>query len=480
MILGIIILTGFLPVLLFRPLLKNVLIYRAPAVFQPRRAFILDFALCFIAGLGINAFNRIFYGFPITSLLSLMIGCVVAGFFIGLDSSLAQEKNVILQAKSRDSLAPLPKRLLPITHKFTFVAVTTLILVSIVLILVFTRDIVWLTQTNLENGSITAAQLSVTYEILFIMSILIVLTVNLILSYSRNLKLLFDNETRVLEQVRRGELAYKVPVATYDEFGIIAEHTNHMIDGLRHRFKLMSSLKMAEEVQQNLLPDSSPYLDNFEISGTSIYCDETGGDYYDYLFLPGNKLGIVVADVCGHGIGAGMLMTSVRAFLTLAVRDYQNPAQLLQDINKYITHDCSKSGRFTTMFFLEIDLLTRDLQWVRAGHEPALFFHAESQTFSPLDGPGLVLGVDSSFVFSNSTRTACQAGDIIVIGTDGINETRNSEEENFGHKRLEKIIQDHAQDPVNVIQDALVNQVTLFRGDHPQEDDITLVVIKAV
>ncbi len=108
---------------------------------------------------------------------------------------------------------------------------TTLVLVSIVLILVFTRDIVWLTQTTQEEVSITAAQLSVTYEILFIMSILMVLTVNLIFSYSRNLKLLFDNETRVLEQVRRGDLSYKVPVATYDEFGIIAEHTNHMIDG---------------------------------------------------------------------------------------------------------------------------------------------------------------------------------------------------------------------------------------------------------
>jgi sigma-B regulation protein RsbU (phosphoserine phosphatase) len=478
--LGIIILAGFLPVLLIRPILQKVFIYHAPAIIQPRRSFILDFVLCFIAGLGINSFNRIFYGFPLTSLLSLMIGCIVAGFFIGLDSSLAQERSVILQAKARDSLAPLPKRLLPITRKFTFVAVTTLVLVSIILILVFTRDIVWLTQTTQEAGSIAAAQLSVTYEILFIMSILMVLTVNLIFSYSRNLKLLFDNETKVLEQVRRGDLSYKVPVATYDEFGIIAEHTNHMIDGLRHRFKLINSLKMAEEVQQNLLPDRSPFLDNFEISGTSIYCDETGGDYYDALFLPGNRLGIAVADVCGHGVGAAMLMTSVRAFLTLAIRDYQSPAQLLKDINNYITHDCSKSGRFTSMFFLEIDIQTRELKWVRAGHEPALFYHAKSQTFSHLAGVGLVLGVDSSFVFSDSSHPPCQSGDIIVIGTDGINETRNKDEEIFGHKRLEKIIQDHAQDSANVIQDAIVNQVTLFRGNHAQEDDITLVIVKAV
>lgn len=466
--------------LLFRPFLKKIFVYSATEVIQPKRAFILDFILCIVAGLLISGFNTIFYGFPLTSVISLIIGCIVAGFFIGIDSSLTQERSVILETKARNSFASLPKTLLPISRKFTFVAVTALVLISFVLILVFTRDIIWLTQTAQDENSIYAAQLSVTYEILFIMAILMVLTVNLIFSYSRNLKLLFDNETKVLELVRQGDLSYKVPVATYDEFGIIAEHTNHMIDGLRHRFKLINSLKMAEEVQQNLLPDRSPYLDNFEISGTSIYCDETGGDYYDYLFLPDNKLGIVVADVCGHGIGAAMLMTSVRAFLTLAIRDYQNPAQLLKDINNYITHDCSQSGRFTSMFFMEIDTQTRDLKWVRAGHEPALFFHAQSHTFSHLDGPGLVLGVDNSFAFSNSTHTACQPGDIIVIGTDGINETRNEDEELFGHKRLEKIIQHHAQDSANVIRDAIVKQVVFFRGNHAQEDDITLVIAKAI
>ena len=224
--------------------------------------------------------------FPLPNLVSLMIGCIVAGFFIGLDSSLAQERKIILGAKARDIISSLPKRLFPITRKFTFVAVTASILVSLVLILVFNRDIEWLTGTAQDEQSIYAAQLSVTYEIFFIMAVLMVLTVNLIFSYSRNLKLLFDNETKVLEQVRKGDLSTKVPVATYDEFGIIAEHTNHMIDGLRHRFKLINSLKMAEEVQQNLLPDRSPYLDNFDISGTSIYCDETGGDYYDYFLLP--------------------------------------------------------------------------------------------------------------------------------------------------------------------------------------------------
>lgn len=466
--------------LLARPFLYKTLVSAAPDMAQPKKVFILDFGLCLTAGVLISGYNKIVFGIPWLSLASLIIGCIIAGFFIGLDSSLAQEREIIIQAKTKSANSSLPKRLFPITRKFTFVAVTTSFLVSVVLILVFNRDIVWLVRTPQNEQSIYAAQISVIYEVFFIMAILLVLIVNLIFSYSRNLRLLFDNETKVLEQVRNGDLSSKVPVATLDEFGIIAEHTNHMIDGLRHRFKLINSLKMAEEVQQNLLPDRSPYLEKFDISGTSIYCDETGGDYYDYFLLPEDKLGVVVADACGHGIGAAMLMTSVRAFLTSAIDKYQSPAQLLKDINNHITRDCSKSGRFTTMFFLEVNSRTKSLKWVRAGHDPALVYHAQSQDFSHLDGTGLVLGVDDSYDFVDSTASACHTGDIILIGTDGINETRNKDQETFGHKRLEKIILNHAQDSAQIIQKTIVEEVDNFRGELAQEDDITLVVIKAV
>ena len=477
--LGIIILSSFAAVLVFRPWLQKRYIQPANEIDQPRRIFILESALCFAAGIITNIHNFLVYDIPFANLASLQIGCIIAGFFIGLDSSLAQEREVILRTAQEEAISPLPQRLFPITRKFTLVAITASIFVSLVLILVFTRDVEWLSRTTQDENSIHAAQLSVTSEIFFIMTVLMVLIVNLIYSYSRNLKLLFNNETKVLEQVSRGDLSAKVPVATQDEFGIIAGHTNHMIDGLRHRFKLVSSLKLAEEVQQNLLPERSPILNDFDISGISIYCDQTGGDYYDYFLLPGEKLGIVVADACGHGIGAAMLMVSVRAFLTSAVRSYRNPAQILLEINSYITQDCAKSGRFTTMFFLEIDVRTRQLLWVRAGHEPALVFEAKSKTFSNLDGPGLVLGVDGDYVFKESAVSTCRPGDIIVIGTDGISETRNIDEKTFGRKRLEKIIADHAQDSAQALQNAIVAEVDAFRGNLSQEDDITLVVIKA-
>ena len=459
-------------------MLQKRCVQPAPEIDQPRRIFILEWSLCFTAGLLINIHNFYIYNIPLANLAAVLIGCIIAGFFIGLDSSLAQERKIILRTVEEETISALPQHLFPITRKFTLVAITTSIFVSLVLILVFTRDVVWLTQTAQDENSIRAAQFSVTAEIFFIMAILMVLIVNLIFSYSRNLKLLFNNETRVLEQVSQGNLSTKVPVATQDEFGVIAGHTNLMIDGLRHRFELVNSLKLAEEVQQNLLPERSPALNGFDISGISIYCDQTGGDYYDYLRLPDEKIGVVVADACGHGIGAAMLMVSVRAFLTSAVINYQSPAQILQKINRDITRDCAKSGRFTTMFFLEIDPRTKTLQWVRAGHEPAVMFQAQSNTFTRLDGPGLVLGVDDNFIFENTAASACQAGDIIVIGTDGIHETRNREEKIFGQQRLKKIIEAHAQGSAEALQNTIVAEVAAFRGSLAQEDDITLVVIK--
>ncbi len=468
----------FLGLLALRPLLYKRFVSRSTPLLRGRRAFFIEFSICILAGILIFSYNRLVYGFPVYSFTSLIIGCVIVGFFIGLDASLFQERKVIKEAMNQDISSPLPQYFFSMTKKFTFVALSSTFFISLVIILLLARDVVWLTKVAQDEASIHNAQLSVAYEIFFTMAVLMALMINLIVSYSKNLKLLFNNETRVLEQVSAGNLSQKVPVATYDEFGIIAGHTNTMIDGLRHRFELISEMKLAEEVQQNLLPDESPDFPGIQLSGISLYCDATGGDYFDYFELSEDKFGIVVADACGHGVGAALLMISVRAFLHMAVKTYRSPADLLTSINTYISMDCAKSGRFTSMFFLEIDRKNASFTWVRAGHEPALYYKYAEKTFYYLNDQGLVLGIDGQVQYTNSSRRDLQNNDIILIGTDGIKESRNPADEMFGQDRLEEIIITNAHRSAEIIRDKVIKEVALFRDVLPQEDDITLVVIK--
>jgi sigma-B regulation protein RsbU (phosphoserine phosphatase) len=476
--LGTIILASFLVALALSAPFRLHFVRRATEISQAKRTFLFELGVCLFAGVLLNTYNLISYDLPLFNTISMMVGCAVAGFFIGLDSSLARERYLILQAMSRADTLPLPKRLFSMTRKFSFVALTTALFVALVLILVFTRDIVWLSKIGQDAASIAHAQMSVTSEIFFIMVILMILVVNLIISYSRNLRLLFNNETRVLEQVSRGNLAQKVPVATNDEFGLIAGHTNNMIDGLRHRIQLISALKLAEELQQNLLPRNDPQVAGLDMAGASIYCDETGGDYYDYFNLPDNRLGIVVADASGHGVGAAIHMATVRAFLHFAIRDYQGPARLLSSVNTYVTRDSSQTGNFMSLFFLEINPKRKSLRWVRAGHEPALVFEQAGKSFAELDGKGMALGVDENFQYDEFLQTGWNPADIILIGTDGIHESRNEAGAMFGQERLRDIIRRHADASAKIIRDAVLAALRDFRGNASQEDDVTLVVVK--
>ena len=269
-----------------------------------------------------------------------------------------------------------------------------------------------------------------------------------------------------------------MPVATHDEFGVIAGHTNTMIQGLRHRIQLLTSMKLAEEVQQNLLPKKPPEISGLNIAGTSKYCDQTGGDYYDYFSLPDDRLGVVVADASGHGVGAALHMTTARAFIRLGVQQYQGAPQLLDTVNRFLTRDSLETGQFMTAFFLEIDTANKAFKWVRAGHDPAILYDTSKGVFEELSGDGMALGVVEELTFHENTRQGWNPGSILVIGTDGIWEARNQYDEMFGQKRYRDVIRNHAADSAHGIQSAIIDAVETFQGEAVQEDDITLVVVK--
>lgn len=465
---------------MLRKPLENRFVVSQPRIVQPRKQFFLDFSLCLAAGFVVAVYNRFAYGFYAASGISLILGCAVVAFFLSMDMALARERKVIYDAVAEDRVLPPPKRLYSMTRKFSLVALIATLFVSLIVGLVIARDVVWLAEIEQSGMSVTQAQFSVMQEVLFIMVVLLVAIVNLIISYSKNLKLLFQNETSVLERVSQGDLSKLVPVATHDEFGFIAGHTNTMIEGLRHRTQLITALKLAEEVQQNLLPSAPPSLSGFDIAGTSKYCDETGGDYYDYFRLSNGNLGVVVADASEHGVSAAMLMTTVRALLRQRVTMGGDIARIVSDINLELARDVEGSGRFMTMFFLEIEPETNSLHWVRAGHEPAIFYDAEEDSFHELTGEGMALGVVENLEFQKYTHLGWAPGSIIVVGTDGIRETHNEAGEMFGSDRFLEAIRRHASKSAEEIQNKIIEELRIFQGEAVQEDDITLVVVKVL
>jgi sigma-B regulation protein RsbU (phosphoserine phosphatase) len=476
--LGVHILAAYATVLILRRPLEKRVVETADEASQPKRQFVFDLMLGLAAGLLAASLNIALHGFPAPSALSLIYGVLIYSFFIALDMSLARERGIILNALAKNTIQPPPRRLYSMTRRFTLVAVATALCVSIVNLSVIARDMSWLTTVGTDPGATREAILSVTYEVLFIMAVLLGLAINLIVSYSRNLKLLFENETGVLERVTNGDLSRMVPVATRDEFGLIAGHTNTMIEGLRHRIELISALKLAEEVQRTLLPAHPPKFPGLDLSGTSIYCQETGGDYYDYFLLPEGRLGVVVADVSGHGIDAALFMASARAFLLSEAQRFESPALLARDVNRYVTRDSAPTGRFMSMFFLEIDPAAKTLRWVRAGHEPAMVYNMASATFRELGGEGIAMGVLDTAEYRDNTQQGWEAGSVVVIGTDGITETRNLSGEFFGAERVRQIVRANASRSAADIQAAVSEAVQSFRGQAPQEDDVTLVVAK--
>jgi|GEM_PF-1934517 len=249
-----------------------------------------------------------------------------------------------------------------------------------------------------------------------------------------------------------------------------------------HR-RVRQSLSLAMEVQQNLLPRDTPRVAGLDIAGTSIYCDETGGDYYDYLTAgeaAEGKVGVVVGDVSEHGIPSALLMATVRAQIRQRYNQAGGLDRVICDVNRQLAQDVQDSGRFMTLFMADVNRKNSRIFWLNAGHEPAIIYTPEANSFDELAGGGsLPLGITESFKYTVNHRDIT-AGQILAIATDGIFETQNPKGEMFGRQRFYDIIRQNAAEPAGRIMDAILEAVNDFRKDLPPEDDLTLVIVKII
>jgi sigma-B regulation protein RsbU (phosphoserine phosphatase) len=283
-----------------------------------------------------------------------------------------------------------------------------------------------------------------------------------------------------MRQVGRGDLEAKAEFGGSREFRELADELNQMIADLRDRLRLRHSLGVAMEVQQRLLPTRPPEVRGLDVAGHSTYCDETGGDYYDFLVLdkaaPDAVL-VALGDVMGHGVAAALVMAGVRAVLRDRAVAAGDLAELMGRLNKLISADHG-GDRFMTMHLSVIDAKSRTMRWVSAGHDPVIVFDPADGSFAEVGEGDLPLGVIDDTEYREQTSAALRPGQVLFIGTDGVWEMPDAKGEQFGKDRLREVIRETAAGSASQIAQAVRDRLAAFRGDTKQVDDVTFVVVK--
>lgn len=241
-----------------------------------------------------------------------------------------------------------------------------------------------------------------------------------------------------------------------------------------------SELKNAREVQRILLPQQDPVISGFRISGTNLPARMISGDYYDYVELDENRLGIAIADVSGKGVPAGLLMAMCRSVLRSVASSETFPSSALAAVNRQLFPDI-REDMFISMTYGILNAISSTLTLSRAGHEPALLFRRETGQVELLRSPGLALGIDSGTVFERVTRDQeikLDSGDCVLFYTDGVKEAVDAQDEEFGIDRMCESFRLAAPFGAELVLTRLQDELKQFTGEGPQMDDITLVAIE--
>lgn len=298
---------------------------------------------------------------------------------------------------------------------------------------------------------------------------------------SSNLTKPFEHIIQVLRNIKNGDFKSRVQVTSNDEIGYTGDVINAMSRGLEERDRIRQSLTMAKEIQQNLVPRKNINTNGLNLAGRSVYCDETGGDYYDFISVKaeGNSVtGVAVGDVSGHGISSALLMATVRASLRQRASIPGSAAQVITDVNTLLAQDVEYSGDFMTLFFLLIDTQQGSLEWVRAGHDPAVRYNPASDSFDELKGAGLALGVQAEWLYESQTLDDLAAGQVILLGTDGIWEAENPAGERIGKEPIYQVLREKADGSAPEILKAVFDVLKQHVKGTRTEDDITAVIVK--
>jgi len=244
--------------------------------------------------------------------------------------------------------------------------------------------------------------------------------------------------------------------------------------------RLDHDLEIARDIQRVLLPAEPPSVNGFEISGINVPARQVSGDYFDYIKVDEERLGVVIADVSGKGVPASLIMAICRSVLRSQAAQNPSPADVLRKVNRQLYPDI-KEDMFISMAYLILDHARNGVTLARAGHEAPLLYKRVSQTVTPLKPPGMVVGIDSGNVFDRITGdfpVPLERDDCLVLYTDGVTEALDTDGNEFGVERTVQSVRASADNGAQAIVARLIDDLRNFVGSHPQNDDITLIAIR--
>lgn len=244
--------------------------------------------------------------------------------------------------------------------------------------------------------------------------------------------------------------------------------------------RLDHDLEIAQDIQRLLLPSEAPVFEGFEISGINIPARHVSGDYFDYIKVDDERLGVAIADVSGKGVPASIIMAICRSVLRSQAAGNPSPADVLQKVNRQIYPDI-KEDMFISMAYVILDHARNTILLSRAGHDAPLLYRRATESVTNVKPPGMVVGIDSGSVFDRITSDfalSLERDDCLLLYTDGVTEALDANGDEFGPDRMIRCVRASAPKGAPAMITHLIDELRSFVGAQPQNDDITLIAIR--
>ena len=298
--------------------------------------------------------------------------------------------------------------------------------------------------------------------------------------------LLYAEENLGVLALANGPMSTSFTESDFEVFKAIAEQSAFALynaivySEVNEKKRLDRDLEIARDIQRILLPSTSPEVPGFQISGINIPARQVSGDYFDYIKVDEGHFGIVIADVSGKGVPASLIMAMCRSVLRSQAPTNPSPADVLRKVNRQLFPDM-KEDMFISMAYLILEQQTGQLTLARAGHDAPLLYTSTDRKVVKVNPPGMALGVDSGSVFDRLTRNFAlrlEKDDCLILYTDGVTEALDNNSMEFGMDRLIQAVQTSAPEGAPAIVKRLTDDLRSFAGLTPQNDDITLIVVR--